>query len=74
MGESIKTRLDYMIALISEFAAYHDITMQQAYLYLKQYKGIDFVDDFYDVEHTLSFDQVVEDLTSYCKRMGGMLT
>lgn len=74
MGESVKNRLDYLIALISEFAASHNLTMQQAYFYLKQYKGLDFADEFYDVEHTLSFDQAVEDLTAYCKRMGGTLS
>ncbi|MBP5479817.1 MAG: DUF3791 domain-containing protein [Bacteroidaceae bacterium] len=74
MGESVKNRLDYLIALISEFAVTHNLTMQQAYLYLRKYKGLDFVDEFYDVEHTLSFDEAVEDLTIYCKRMGGTLS
>ena len=73
MPKSLKDRLEYMIALITEFAAAHHITAQQAYLYLRQNKGLDFVDEFYDVEHTLSFDQAVEDLTIYCKRMGGNL-
>ncbi len=73
MPKSLKDRLEYTIALITEFAAAHRITAQQAYLYLRQNKGLDFVDEFYDVEHTLSFDQAVEDLTIYCKRMGGNL-
>lgn len=66
-------KLKYIIALISEFATAHGLSAQQSYIYLKQYKGIDFVDKFYDVEHTMSFDAVVEDLTAYCKRMGGNL-
>lgn len=74
MGESVKNRLDYLIALISEFAATHQLTMQQSYLYLKQFKGLDFADEFYDIEHTLSFDEAVRDLTEYCKRMGGLLS
>lgn len=73
MCKSILDRLNYMIALISEFAAAHHISTQQAYLYLSQFKGLDFADEFYDVEHTLSFDEAVEDLTIYCKRMGGSL-
>lgn len=68
-----KDRLDYLIALVSEFAAAHNISMQQAYLYLQKFKGLDFAEEFYDVEHTLSFDEAVEDLTIYCKRMGGSL-
>ena len=53
--------------------ATHHLSLQQAYLYLQQYKGLDFADEFYDVEHTLSFDQAVEDITMYCKRMGGSI-
>lgn len=73
MSKSILDRLNYLIALVSEFAAAHHISAQQAYLYLRQFKGLDFADEFYDVEHTLSFDEAVEDLTIYCKRMGGSL-
>ena len=71
MSKTLKDRLDYLIALVSEFAATHHLSLQQAYLYLLQYKGLDFADEFYDVEHTQSFDQAVEDITMYCKRMGG---
>lgn len=71
MSKTLKDRLDYLIALVSEFAATHHLSLQQAYLYLQQYKGLDFADEFYDVEHTQSFDQAVEDITMYCKRMGG---
>jgi hypothetical protein len=73
MSKTLRDRLDYLIALISEFAATHHLSLQQAYLYLQQYKGLDFADEFYDVEHTLSFDQAVEDITMYCQRMGGTI-
>ena len=73
MSKTLKDRLDYLLALVSEFAAAHHLSLQQAYLYLQQYKGLDFADEFYDVEHTLSFDQVVEDITMYCQRMGGTI-
>ena len=73
MSKTLKDRLDYLIALVSEFAAAHHMSLQQAYLYLQRYKGLDFADEFYDVEHTLSFDQAVEDVTMYCQRMGGAI-
>lgn len=71
MSKSVKDRLNYLIALISEFAAAHQLSLQQAYLYLQQFKGLDFAEEFYDVEHTLSFEEAVDDITIYCKRMGG---
>ena len=71
MSKGLIDKIDYIIALITEFAHAHNLSTQQAYLYLKKYKGMDFIDKFYDVEHTLSFDEAVEDITIYCKRMGG---
>ena len=70
---AIKYKLDYIIALIAEFAAAFNITNTQAYNYLKKYKGLDFIEDFYDVEHTLSFEDAVCDVSNYCKRFGGTL-
>ena len=73
MSKSIIDKINYIVALITEFAVTHQISTQQAYRYLQKYKGLDFVDEFYDVEHTFSFENTVEDLTAYCKRMGGTL-
>lgn len=73
MSKSVIDRINYIVALITEFATAHHITTQQSYLYLQEYKGLDFVERFYDVEHTFSFENTVEDLTAYCKRMGGKL-
>lgn len=73
MSKGVLDKLNYLIALISEFAKAHNISTVQAYDYLHRYKGVDFADEFYDVEHTQSFNRVVEDLTIYCKRMGGQI-
>lgn len=73
MSKAVIDKINYIVALITEFAAAHNISTQQAYEYLQKYKGLDFVERNYDVEHTLSFDNTVEDLTVYCKRMGGTL-
>lgn len=73
MDVNIKNKVEYIIAVISEFASAHSLTTPQAYRYLERFKGIDFVNRFYDVEHTLPFDDVIEDLTAYCHRKGGRL-
>ena len=73
MSKNTLDKINYFVALITEFATAHQISTSQAYDYLQRYKGLDFVDSFYDVEHTFSFDNTVEDLTAYCKRMGGTL-
>ena len=73
MSKSVLDWINYFVALITEFAKAHHISTSQAYVYLQNYKGLDFVEKFYDVEHTFSFENTVEDLTAYCKRMGGNL-
>lgn len=71
MSKTMIDKINYMIMLITKFAVANDMSVQQAYIYLQDYKGMDFVDEFYDVEHTLPLDDVVDDLKIYCKRMGG---
>ncbi|HIX73606.1 MAG TPA: DUF3791 domain-containing protein [Candidatus Parabacteroides intestinipullorum] len=73
MEPGIEDKVAYLIAVISEFAAKHTLTTPQAYRYLERFKGLDFVNRFYDVEHTFSFEDVVDDLTAYCHRKGGAL-
>ncbi len=38
---------------------------------MKEYKGLEFLDECYEAEHTLSLDDAVEELTIICKRNGG---
>lgn len=69
----MEKKVSYIIAVINEFAMAHTLNSQQAYRYLLRYKGLEFVDKYYDIEHTLSFEEVVEDLTDFCRRNGGAL-
>lgn len=66
--------LAYIVAVVSEFAVAHKLSTQEAFRYLDKHKGIEFMERHYEVEHTLSFADVVEDLTTYCHRMGGYLS
>lgn len=63
--------LDYIVVCISEFASRHDMHMRDAYVYLSTYKGLEFLKEFYDVEHTLSFDDAMEDVAAVCRKNGG---
>ena len=69
----MEKKLSYIIAVISEFAQAHALNLQQAYRYLMRYKGLEFIDQHYDIEHILSFEDVIEDLTAYCKNNGGAI-
>ena len=65
--------LNYIVVCINEFAERYNLNTRDSYVYLSQNKGIDFLKEFYDVEHTLSFDDVVSDLTSICRKNGGAI-
>lgn len=73
MAQDEKRIVDYIVVCISEFASRYEMHMKDAYIYLTKYKGIEFLKEFYDVEHTLSFDDVMEDLSAICKKNGGMV-
>ena len=63
--------LYYYVMCISAFAVSKSLSQKDAYNYLEEYKGIDFLEEFYDAEHCLSIDDVVDDLTAVCKNNGG---
>lgn len=73
MDFNLKDKVEYIVICISEFARVHKLSMQQAFMYLKQCRGIEFLDKNYDVEHLFSIEDAVDDLTNICKRNGGVL-
>lgn len=58
---------------VSLFAKLKGISPTEAFNYLNAYKGIDFLVECYDAEHTLSLDDAVDDLTAVCKNNGGTI-
>lgn len=68
-----KNVIDYVMTAIIEFAKRHRLTIKEASNYLNRFKGIDFLTEFYDVEHTLSFTDCVDDLTVVCQNNGGAI-
>ena len=69
----VKDKVEYIIALINEFAKRFRLTDVQAYRYVAHYKGIDMIDEHYNIMHTLDFDEMVNSLAIYCNRQGGAL-
>lgn len=68
-----KELIDYVMTAIIEFGRRHKLSIREASNYLNRFKGIDFLTEFYDVEHTLSFNDCVDDLTVVCRNNGGAL-
>ena len=64
---------EYMNMIIFEFASSYKLPVVKAYTYLKQHAGIDFLNEFYDVEHTQNPYYTVRTLLKVCRNHGGTL-
>ena len=74
MSELVRKQLNYTIACIHEFAKKNGLSQQAAFKYLQRYQGLAFLSEFYDVEHTLSIDDALEDMALVCRQNGGMIS
>ena len=68
-----KRKIGFTVACVCEFANKHNLSAKEAFQYLFQFKGIAFIKENYDVEHTLDFETILEDLEILCKKNGGTL-
>ncbi len=73
MSQSEQNKIRYTVACINEFARNKSLTSVQAFFYLLEHKAINFLDEFYDVEHTISFEDAVSDLTNISLQNGGKI-
>ncbi len=68
-----KKLIRYTVACVNEFAANKNLTEKQAFDYLCNHGAMDFLVEFYDVEHTLSFEDAINDLTLVSQQNGGKI-
>lgn len=65
--------IDYMVVCINEFADTFNLNYKEAFNYLKNYHAIKFLRDNYEIEHTLSVEDAVDDLYQIALNHGGTL-
>lgn len=73
MKTNMRDTIEYMVAVISEFAARFKLTDTQAYRYLNFHNGINFLEENYNILHTLDFNEAVDSVTLFCRKSGGEL-
>jgi hypothetical protein len=61
----------YMVACVNEFAERFNINGREAFNYLNSHKAINFLLNNYEIEHTLSIDDAVEDMVIISRNNGG---
>ena len=73
MKYNIRDIIEYIIALVNEFAKRFGLTEIQAYRYIRIHKGVAFLEQNYGIIHTLDFNEAVNSVALYCRRNGGKL-
>ena len=66
-----KKMINYTVVCVNEFADRFKISAKEAFSYLYDHQGIAFLKENYDIEHTLSFEDAIEDLALVCRNNGG---
>lgn len=69
----MEKQISWTTAAINEFAKAKSLTIRQAFNYLSQFKGFDFLQKHYEAEHLLSFEDTIDDLTAICLKNGGLI-
>ncbi|MCF0237588.1 MAG: DUF3791 domain-containing protein [Sphaerochaetaceae bacterium] len=70
---SLNDKIEYTVFFISEFAKYHKLTKKEAFNYLNSYNAISFINRNYGIAHTLSFEEMIDNVTIFCRHNGGTL-
>lgn len=73
MKYKIRDIIEYVVAVVSEFASKYNLTDKQAYRYIHFHNGISFLEENYGIIHTLDFDEAVESVAMFCRKSGGNL-
>jgi hypothetical protein len=71
--DKAKDVVDYIAFMVNEFALKNKLSMKESYNYLNNYGAVEFLDEFYDVEHCENPLITLQTLQKICKMEGGHL-
>lgn len=71
--KEMMNRIQYTVMIIRDFGDVHQLTPRQAHNYLRRHKAMDYMQEFYDVEHTLSPEDTVDTIGVICRKNGGLI-
>ncbi|MBR4961460.1 MAG: DUF3791 domain-containing protein [Clostridia bacterium] len=66
-------RANYMVMCVNEFAVRKKIDRRSSFRYLYNNKGIQYLKEHYEIEHTLPISDTIEALTLICRQNGGTI-
>jgi len=72
LDKNISDKLSFVSFIIPKFASSYKMNIQQAYLYLKKYGGMDYLNENWWALHTDNPFWAVRDMYKVCRSNGGM--
>ncbi len=63
----------FLMSVIFHYSKIKGITLDKAYRYLKTLKGLDYLVKYKDIEQTLSYEDIIGNLSRVCVNNGGAL-
>ena len=73
MSQKTFWKIQYINLCIDEFARKYRLAPKVAYNYLNKYKGLEFLNEHYEHEHTQALWETQESLRIVCQRNGGTI-
>lgn len=56
---------EYIAALVNEFAKKFGLSDKQAYNYIRHHQSVDFIEQNYNIIHTLDFDEALYSVATF---------
>ena len=72
LNKEIRNEISFISFIIPEFAAAYKMNVQNAYRYLKQYGGLDYLHENWWALHTDNPFWAVRDMFEICRQNGGL--
>ena len=66
-------KIESIVMSIGEFGRVHALSSSDAYMYLKRYKGLEYLDNYHAPLSCLPIESLVDDLARVCRNNGGAL-
>ncbi len=63
----------FVMSVIYHYSKIKGISLGSAYRYLRTFKGLEYLNNYIDIERTLSFEDIAKNLSVVCANHGGKL-
>lgn len=65
--------VSFLMSVINHYSKIKGISLGAAYRYLYRFKGLEYLNNYIEIERTLSFDDIAKNLSTVCANNGGSL-